>query len=410
MEKSTSNSEGYKSIWIRPSKGAASYLVRRIESGLIEGSDCFKIKLKDEGSGLYPNTVLPMAGMIDRYKWKLGCTFLLSYSTRRGTYADHVGLLHPYANVQSVRSDAFLDKIWRIDRHNQYEVVSGIVSSLRQTVLFAPGVLRTVELCLSEVTDNVLTHSGDEGADKPFGFVMVQAHRSSGVIAASVYDYGIGISASLASGGVQFEGTEDAILLALESGVTDGKGAGKGLWMLKSAVEQSLGSLEVVTNGIRYSCIHTMGGEIREAFSKVYSPIDGTTLVDFQIRADVEIDVDQIVGPDGPVDLWMEAREDENDENVIRLNVADEAIGLGSRYDGEHFRNEMLNVANSTQGIVVLDFHDVDVMSLSFADEMTRKAIEELGESRFNELFRFEGLNSACRAVVNEVLFRKTGR
>ena len=49
----TPNRTGYKTIWLKPVKGAASHLVRTINDSLAEGLRTFK-KIKDGGEGLYP--------------------------------------------------------------------------------------------------------------------------------------------------------------------------------------------------------------------------------------------------------------------------------------------------------------------------------------------------------------------
>ena len=58
---------------------------------------------------------------------------------------------------------------------------------------------------------------------------MAQVHKESGRIAIAVYDNGAGIPSSLRSAGYEFDGLEAAILLALQRGVTDNRGAGNGL-------------------------------------------------------------------------------------------------------------------------------------------------------------------------------------
>ena len=398
----TPNSTGYKTIWLKPVKGAASHLVRIINDSLAKGFRTFKIKIKDGGEGLYPNICLPIAGTIEYYS-SLGCQFLPSRSSSGSSYASIIGLLNPYSNPLEVRQDAFLDKIWRINANTHYQVVTGTINSLRKAAVMSSGVLNALELCLNEISDNILVHSTRCEESSPSGLVMAQYHKSTGRIAISVYDQGIGIPASLKKGGIAFENTKDAILLSMQAGVTDGKGAGNGLWLLKSIIEQGRGSLEITSDGVRYSLIHREDSSSRETFSKSLSLIGGTTLVDFQLDVSQPIELDKVLGPNGFIDLWMEEREEDWDGTIVRLNVAKEADGLGSRIDGSSFRNLVLNVMSSAQ-TVILDFSNVSLVSLSFADEAVGKLIDTIGFGSFLERIKIEQANETCLTIIQTII------
>lgn len=185
--------------------------------------------------------------------------------------------------------------------------------------------------------------------------------------------------------------------------VTDGKGAGNGLWLLRSIIEQGRGSLEITSDGVRYSLIHREDSSSRDTFSKSLSLIGGTTLVDFQLDVSQPIELDKILGPNGFIDLWMEEREEDWDGTIVRLNVAKEADGLGSRIDGSSFRNLVLNVMSSTQ-TVILDFSSVSVVSLSFTDEAVGKLIDTIGFSSFFERIKIEQANETCLAIIQTII------
>ena len=152
-----------------------------------------------------------------------------------------MGLLKPYKDPNGVDSASFLDKVWRFDRNTHFDVVSGIIDSLRKTTVLAPGLLHGIEYGLNEISDNVLVHSTKMQSEHVEGYVMAQVHRQSNKVAIAVHDDGIGIPNSLRSGGVAFADTKEAIQLALSKGVTDGNGAGNGLWLLDSIVDAASG-------------------------------------------------------------------------------------------------------------------------------------------------------------------------
>ena len=138
-------------------------------------------------------------------------------------------MLEPFTDLPDSTTGPFLNKIWKFDESNHYELVSGIVSSIRRSIDLRRGVLSSIELCLNEVTDNILLHASRQDDCLEPGYVMAQVHKESGRIAIAVYDNGAGIPSPLRSAGYEFDGSEAAILLALQRGVTDNRGAGNGL-------------------------------------------------------------------------------------------------------------------------------------------------------------------------------------
>ena len=99
----------------------------------------------------------------------------------------------------------------------------------------------------------------------------------------------------------------------------------------------------------------------------------------------------------------MEEREEDWDGTIVRLNVAKEADGLGSRIDGSSFRNLVLNVMSSAQ-TVILDFSNVSIVSLSFADEAVGKLIDTIGFSSFLERIKIEQANETCLAIIQTII------
>ena len=234
MNNTSEPQKPYIVLNIKPSRGAAGYLRKKIDAAIDAGFYSFKVRLEADESGLYPNRVLPIVATLSSYSTNRGCTFFPSKTTRKGTYADSVGLLKPFRDPNGIDSASFLDKVWRFDRNTHFDVVSGIIDSLRKTTVLAPGLLHGIEYGLNEISDNVLVHSTKMQSEHVEGYVMAQVHRQSNKVAIAVYDDGIGIPNSLRSGGVAFADTKEAIQLALSKGVTDGNGAGNGLWLLDS--------------------------------------------------------------------------------------------------------------------------------------------------------------------------------
>ena len=75
--------------------------------------------------------------------------------------------------------------------------------------------------------DNILVHSECE-----CGYILVQYHPKEKHIAICIFDYGVGIFETLKSSTHAPKSAIDAISLAIQEGVGDGKGQGNGLYGL----------------------------------------------------------------------------------------------------------------------------------------------------------------------------------
>lgn len=195
------NSRDHINILLKPNKGMASYFIRRVEEGISEGYRVFKIKFPDKAAPLFPNYCVPLAGAIDYYRASRNCVFLPSRSTSGNSPAGKIGLLEPFTDLPDSTTGPFLNKIWKFDESNHYELVSGIVSSIRRSIELGPGVPSSIELCLNEVTDNILLHASRKDDCLEPGYVMAQVHKESGRIAIAVYDNGAGIPPGMNSMG-----------------------------------------------------------------------------------------------------------------------------------------------------------------------------------------------------------------
>lgn len=150
MNNTSEPQKPYIVLNIKPSRGAAGYLRKKIDAAIDAGFYSFKVRLEADESGLYPNRVLPIVATLSSYSTNRGCTFFPSKTTRKGTYADSVGLLKPFRDPNGIDSASFLDKVWRFDRNTHFDVVSGIIDSLRKTTVLAPGLLHGIEYGLNE--------------------------------------------------------------------------------------------------------------------------------------------------------------------------------------------------------------------------------------------------------------------
>lgn len=382
--------------------GAVRYLARKIRNGIKGGCHVFQLRLDPKDAPCYPNVCVPLAGMLDYYREAHECCFLDSNSWKRSTYLKHAGVLEPYTCDSNALPGSFLDRVWKFTPATHYEVVSGIMESIRRADPMAEGVLSALELTLNEVTDNALRHFSREPEDEnAVGYVMVQYHKGNRHAAVAVFDAGQGVPASLMHGGHRFASVAESLTLALQKGVTDGNGAGNGLWLMDEVVAATAGSFSLTSDGVRYSTKHYQANdEPKTTSSTVSKTKEGTTLVDFQLQADKPIDLAVTLGGHDHVDLWVENHLEESTDDV-RMIVREDSRGTASRYEGRAFANKVCNLLSGVPGRCILDFTGIDIVSASFIDELVSALLEQYGFVDFLSRIRFANLSAASIAVMD---------
>ena len=263
-------------------------------------------------------------------------------------------------------------------------------------------ILHSVELCLNEITDNVLNHSlenSDNGV--PHGFLMAQMHSGSGRVAITVFDDGVGIYRSLKRAIPSIRDSEEAITIAVRKGVTSGNGRGNGLWILERIVIANGGSLEITSDGTRYTLIEDKGEDGKaSSFSRTSRIIPGTTLVDFQLDTRKPMNLESVLDY-SPTGLWLESHEDELNEKDAVIRLFEESKGFGTRIAARQVRIVASNLSREFNGRIVLDFDGVELVSTSYADELVAKLLldEQVGGR-----LSLRNLSELCRVTIGEVL------
>lgn len=129
-------------------------------------------------------------------------------------------------------------QIQKYTSENQLEVLNSILKVLRQKSALDNDVYASLDYCFNEILDNVLNHT-----DEKVGWVVAQYFENINSIRLIVCDFGMGIHTSLNQ---KHNFTEDeAIAKCIESGITNGKGQGHGLYATASFVRLNKGWLSL---------------------------------------------------------------------------------------------------------------------------------------------------------------------
>ncbi|OOV19771.1 sensor histidine kinase [Flavobacterium sp. LM4] len=131
-------------------------------------------------------------------------------------------------------------QIQKYTSDNQIEVLNSILKVLREKSSMYDNVYASLDYCFNEILDNVLNHT-----DEKVGWVVAQYFENLNSIRLIVCDFGMGIHKSLNQKHDFTE--EEAITKCIESGITNGKGQGHGLFATASFIRLNKGWLSLIS-------------------------------------------------------------------------------------------------------------------------------------------------------------------
>ena len=363
------------------------------------------VHIKDLTTITFPNACVPIAGIIDLYR-KQGIEFTFDVPT--DSYLNKCCFVHPYFCNDTDNLDAAyaypFDKIFKFNSGLQVAKLSqAFVDILSKLAPCEKGVLDSLNWCINEVMDNVLTHS-----QSGEGYIMAQLHPKTNHIAVCVSDTGIGIYNTLKNSPHIPQSETDALTMAIQEGVGDGLGQGNGLYGLFASIQLNRGRLSL-TSG-KSSIMVTETGEIKKFENLPFVSSDNKgTIVDFQLFLNRGFDfpsIFQTIGGYEAFDIRIDNMLSETDE-YIHYNVYANSKGTGTREAGRKLRNDILNTMRRESRIMVLDFTHVQTVSSSFIDEFMAKLVLDLGFAKFNEAVRVTGMNERVTFLFERSLYMR---
>lgn len=364
-----------------------------MKDGIEKGYQDYMFVFRPSIQRAFPNTCAPIAGLVEHYR-NNGYEF---QSKEIPEFIQNTYTINPLSVTDNniMLSRAPLNRVWRFENSEEInEIVDKLVDEVYQQAFCENGVIEGLTWCLNEVMDNVLQHSLVSK-----GYVMGQIHKSTKHIAFCIFDAGQGIFNSLRSSKHSPRNPIDAITLAVKEGVTRDVaiGQGNGMWGLHNIVKSNSGRLVIRSNSASYML---RGDEIK-TFKNIptISKERGTTTVDFQIDFDKGISIADALGGFTPVNLRLEALEDEKGNMMYKL--AEKSSGTGTRQSGQRIRNEVMNIHRETNRVIEIDFKGISVISSSFADELIGKLVAEYGFFGFMQVFRLKNMNEIVQPIVN---------
>ena len=161
--------------------------------------------------------------------------------------------------------------------------MNSVVRVLREKSALDDDVYASLDYCFNEILDNVLNHT-----EEKVGWVVAQYFANINSIRLIVCDFGMGIHKSLNQKHNFTE--EEAISKCIESGVTNGKGQGHGLFATASFVRLNKGWLSLFSGNKKLNVSE------KETVVKDIDEWQGTCVY-IRINTNVAVDYKEFTSP-----------------------------------------------------------------------------------------------------------------
>ncbi len=344
-----------------------------------------------QGAGIDFDLLLPLDGQLNRLFYNCNWAHIIQPSA------------YPLSQYQSRVHMAALR--FRTSEE-QHELIEDLLNELLASITdFERSHFKAIEWSISEITDNVLVHSGAPRG----GLIQLTAKRNVKQVEFVVCDSGIGIPQSLGSSGLKISSDVDALAKAVEQGITRDKslGQGNGLFGSYQIAVKSGGQFSVHSGNatLYYTAktgMHTRGEAI---------PMIGTMVVcgiDYTLPLLLE-DALKFKAGSGytPVDL-IELKYENSNRGRVAFTLKNESESLRARLAGTEVRNKLRNLmAFSPDSKIEVNFEGIHLISSSFADEVFGKLFLELGPVEFSARIEFRNIDTTVKQLIDKAIVQR---
>ena len=279
----------------------------------------------------------------------------------------------------------------------QHIVVDSILNAMLRKVKLERPQLKAVEWAISEITDNVINHSGS----KVGGYIIASRIPGTDIIEFCVADSGIGIASSL---GLADE--ELALERAIQEGVTRNKqtNQGNGLYGTFRLAQVSEGTFSLKSGAA--TLYVDKRSTVKVKIDRL--PFRGTIVL-CQIDCGRDDLIKRALVFDGrahdPAFDYLEKMHETDDSENILVKASDICKTFGSRQSGIEARNYITNLIKSyPSNKIVIDLTGVNIVSSSFADEVFGKLFVQLGPMRYMRQLIIHNTCSEVETVVDRAI------
>ena len=284
------------------------------------------------------------------------------------------------------------------DHQTLNPLINDIVDHLVSTAVYETGVIDAIAWSLNEIADNVLLHAGE----KVRGWIQMIELPKKSLIEFVVVDCGRGITESLRQRFPDLKDDREAVMKAIEKGVTRDPSVGQGNGLA--------GTLRIAAAAHGWANIHSGLGALRAMPDQLHcqvAPRHKGTLVEVTLPTDKPINVAEALWGYEPLhELEMNYLQEHGQGVLIR--VADETNGFGNRGSAKPVRFKIRNLmVQFPTDQITIDFDGATLISASFADELIARLVKEIGVTRFFSQVRLVNLSDLARRTVDAVIAQR---
>jgi anti-sigma regulatory factor (Ser/Thr protein kinase) len=290
----------------------------------------------------------------------------------------------------------------------QQRAVSSLLGITLGSMELPGDVIKALDWCVNEVTDNVLNHAQAPAG----GLVQVSTFREQHKIQFVVADAGRGVPTAMRERYPRVGSDRNAVTEAVKAGVTSipDAGQGNGLWGTHEVARCSRGSFKLTSGKGQFAAFIDPRTSRYRQVTRAVEDFPGTVVM-LELSTDVEFDFDQALNlisavPEPTLDVVDLEHVTAGGE--LLLCVAQEGIGYGTRQAGRALRQKCLNLLNAApERRLVVDWTGVKLVTSSFADEAVGKLVAELGPTVFASRITHAGTEPAVRALFDRAVIQR---
>ena len=358
----------------------------------------------------FADIAVPLCALIVEYK-KRKITFELKFDARsklentfiNSNWAHIINDTYPESSYKGYLQHPAV--VYRDDTELVGSLNNILECMLKSATSLTRPDLAVLEWALNEIMENSLRHS----ESKAGGIVhLSRFDKTRKVIEIVVADGGKGIPTTLGEA-EKFKGLTDLELLelAIQEGVTNGKGMGNGLFGASQTSIASGGAFCIRSQYAILSLYKDKSGSPAKYIGNRRIPFMGTTVIasyDYSSPGVLEsalkfkgkihsLETDYIGGYEG--------------ECLIKLK--DEVKHFSTRLAAEGLRAKVISLTQLVHiQRITFDLQEIPVMSSSFADELFGKMKILLGEDSFWRIVRFINIGETNRTILERAVHQRT--
>jgi anti-sigma regulatory factor (Ser/Thr protein kinase) len=328
------------------------------------------------------------------------------HAARRFVRFNWAGIIDPQHPIDVFKGYVEMPATRFRDASEQKDVVDRLMGLiLKSTPDLERADFAAVEWALSELTDNVVNHSGS----KIGGLVQFTHRRQSKRLDVVICDAGMGVPAKIMPAFPRLPNEMEALSWAIKEGVTSNpeSGQGNGLFGSSEIAKLSGGYFSLHSAHASLFLNDTEGLRLRN--EKI--PYDGAVVDMCMSYAIPNVLASALKFEDiahSPTDYIFLRYQSDSEDGALRFNIFEEAASLGSRAAGKPIRQQLANLIRMTSDPVRVDFGDRPVISSSFADEAIAKLVIDVGEPTFRQRIRLLRVTPTVRAIISRAISQRT--